>query len=118
MSRANQEVLKSLGIEILLLKTTRQPRKKPPILLSAREEDWNNVQSGRGSTGVSLAASEAEGDDQPRGELAAQWFVNTSASALSETRNATGGVVGERVFTDTASCGGGGKQSRRCRDWE
>ena len=102
--KANQEVLKSLGIENPLPKTRRQPRKKPQILLSVREED--NVQPGRGSMGVSLAASEEEGDDQPRGEPAAQVFISTSAPVLSETRNATRDVVGERVSTDTASCGG------------
>ena len=103
--KANLEVLKSLGFETHLPKIRRQPRKKPPILLRVREED--NGQPGMGSMGVSHAASEEEGDDQPRREPAAQVFVSTSAPVLPETRNATGGVVGEGVPTDRASCVGG-----------
>ena len=109
--KANQEVLMSLCIETPLPKTRLRSRNKPQILFRAREED--NAQSGRDSMGLLLAASETEGDDQPRGEPAALLLVSTSASAVSEEQNATGGAVGEGTLPNRASCEG--KPFRICR---
>ena len=80
----------------------QNPPQNPPVV---READ--NAQVNLGCEGTLLAASEADGSGEARGEPTTQWSSGTDASAsvVPEARNAARGLGRAGMLSIVASCG-------------